>query len=180
MRLTSRHRRRWPPHDGTEPAGPASTLTRASQLDTSSRLATGPLTSPPMTDARQSPSPTTCHRWWGWQRRLLTIQMTVLAAVLMTLLTAAAPAHAETTHIVALAGTLTDVLNNIRNWLMGILATIAIVFFTWGGVRYLAAGGDPGEVEKAKGAFRNAGIGFALAALAPLIVAVLQGIVGGT
>jgi hypothetical protein len=111
---------------------------------------------------------------------LLTIQMTVLAAVLMTLLTAAAPAHAETTHIVALAGTLTDVLNNIRNWLMGILATIAIVFFTWGGVRYLAAGGDPGEVEKAKGAFRNAGIGFALAALAPLIVAVLQGIVGGT
>lgn len=107
---------------------------------------------------------------------MLAIQVAVLAAVL----TAAVPAHAETTHIVALAGTLTDVLNNIRNWLMGILATIAIVFFTWGGVRYLAAGGDPGEVEKAKGAFRNAGIGFALAALAPLIVAVLQGIVGGT
>lgn len=178
MRLTSRHRRRWPPRSGAEPAGPASTLTRASQPDTSSRLAPGPLASPPMTDARQSPSPTTCHR--RWQRWLLAIQMAVLAAVLMTLLTAAAPAHAETTHIVALAGTLTDVLNNIRNWLMGILATIAIVFFTWGGVRYLAAGGDPGEVEKAKGAFRNAGIGFALAALAPLIVAVLQGIVGGT
>jgi hypothetical protein len=40
------------------------------------------------------------------------------------------------------------------------------------------AGGDPGEVEKAKGAFRAAGIGYALAALAPLVVTILQGIVG--
>lgn len=176
MRLTFHHRRRWPPHDSTEPAEPASTLTRASQPDTSSRLAPDSVAIPPMTGARRSPSPRTRRRPSGWRRWLLAIQMAVLAAVL----TAAAPAHAETTHIVALAGTLTDVLNNIRNWLMGILATIAIVFFTWGGVRYLAAGGDPGEVEKAKGAFRNAGIGFALAALAPLIVAVLQGIVGGT
>lgn len=177
MRLTSQHRRRWPLRDGTEPAGTASTLTRASQPDTSRRLAPSRLGIHPMTDAQHSPSPTTRRRlWWGWRRWLLAIHMAVLAAVL----TAAAPAYAETTHIVALAGTLTDVLNNIRNWLMGILATIAIVFFTWGGVRYLAAGGDPGEVEKAKGAFRNAGIGFALAALAPLIVAVLQGIVGGT
>jgi len=101
-------------------------------------------------------------------------------AALAAGLTAATPAHAETTHVLALAATLSDVLNNIRTWLMSILAGIAIAFGTWGGVRYLMAGGDPGEVEKAKSAFRNAGIGFALAALAPVLVAVLQGIVGGT
>jgi hypothetical protein len=33
-------------------------------------------------------------------------------------------------------------------------------------------------VEKAKTAFRAAGIGYAMAALAPLVVTVLQGIVG--
>jgi hypothetical protein len=61
---------------------------------------------------------------------------------------------------------------------MGILAGLATVFVSIGGVRYLMAGGDPGEVEKAKIAFRSAGIGYALAALAPLVVSVLQSIVG--
>jgi len=106
---------------------------------------------------------------------VIAVPVAALAVVL-----AASPAQAETTHVLALAATLSDVLNNIRTWLMSILGAIAIAFGTWGGVRYLMAGGDPGEVEKAKSAFRNAGIGFALAALAPLLVAVLQGIVGGT
>jgi hypothetical protein len=39
-------------------------------------------------------------------------------------------------------------------------------------------GGDPGEIEKAKTSFKAAGIGYGLAALAPLVVTVLQGIVG--
>ncbi|MFF7250463.1 pilin [Embleya sp. NPDC008237] len=71
------------------------------------------------------------------------------------------------------------VINNTRNWLMGILTALAILFLTIGGVRYLMAGGDPGEVEKAKTAFKAAAIGFCLAVLAPVILAVLQGIVGG-
>jgi Type IV secretion system pilin len=47
-----------------------------------------------------------------------------------------------------------------------------------GGVRYVMGGGDPGEIEKAKTAFKAAGIGYSLAALAPLVVTVLKGIVG--
>ncbi|MBB5157418.1 hypothetical protein BJ970_004952 [Saccharopolyspora phatthalungensis] len=69
-------------------------------------------------------------------------------------------------------------MNNIRNWLMGILAGLATVFLTVGGVRYVMAGGEPGEVEKAKQAFKSAGIGYGLAALAPLVVTILRGIVG--
>ncbi len=80
--------------------------------------------------------------------------------------------------VVALAGSVDDVLNNIRNWIMGILALLATVFLTFGGVRYVMAAGDPGEVAKAKIAFKSAAIGYALAALAPLVVTVLKGIVG--
>lgn len=109
----------------------------------------------------------------------------LLAAVIGLAVLTAAPASADPVHaaagsaqVVALAGSVQDVLNNIRNWIMGILALLATVFLTIGGLRYVLAAGDPGEVEKAKTAFKSAGIGYALAALAPLVVTVLQGIVG--
>ncbi|WP_436502042.1 pilin [Actinokineospora sp. HUAS TT18] len=66
----------------------------------------------------------------------------------------------------------------IRNWIMGVLAGIATVFLTIGGVRRVVGAGDPGEQEKAKECFKAAGIGYCLAALAPLVVTVLKGIVG--
>ncbi|WP_020499163.1 pilin [Sciscionella marina] len=88
-------------------------------------------------------------------------------------------AHAETVQVFALARSVDDVLGNIRNWIMGILAGVAVVFLTIGGLRYLMASGEPGEIEKAKGAFKAAGIGFGLAALAPLVVEILKNIVGG-
>jgi hypothetical protein len=102
-------------------------------------------------------------------------------AVVVLLLSASA-AHAETTHTLAAAGAGLDqaktVLDNVRNWVMGILAGLATVFLSIGGVRYVMGGGDPGEIEKAKTSFKAAGIGYGLAALAPLVVTVLQGIVG--
>jgi hypothetical protein len=73
---------------------------------------------------------------------------------------------------------LTRVLSNIRNWLMGVLITLATLCLTIGGVRYLIAGGDPGEVEAAKRAIKSAAIGYTLAALAPALVAVLRTLVG--
>lgn len=88
-------------------------------------------------------------------------------------------ARAEAVQVVALARTVDEVLNNIRSWIMGILAGVAVVFLTIGGLRYLMASGDPGEVEKAKGALKAAAVGFGLAALAPLVVEILKGIVGG-
>jgi type IV secretion system pilin len=76
------------------------------------------------------------------------------------------------------ANSIPTVIDNTRNWIMGILTGLAVLFLTIGGVRYLMAGGDPGEIEKAKSAFKAAATGFALAVLAPVILAVLQGIVG--
>lgn len=91
------------------------------------------------------------------RRRLVVI---VELAVLALLLSASA-AHAETTQVLALAGSVDQVLTNIRNWVMGILAGLATVFLSIGGVRYVMGGGDPGEIEKAKTSFKAAGIGTA-------------------
>lgn len=80
--------------------------------------------------------------------------------------------------VVALAASVEAVLNNVRNWVVGILALLATVFLTIGGARYVWAGGDPGEVERARAALRSAAFGYVLALLAPLVVEVLKGIVG--
>ncbi|MEU7487552.1 pilin [Streptomyces sp. NPDC042319] len=74
--------------------------------------------------------------------------------------------------------TIPQVIRNLRNWVIGILAGLATLFLTFGGLRYLMAGGDPGEVEASKRALRAAAIGYGLALLAPVIVTVLQNIVG--
>ena len=97
----------------------------------------------------------------------------VLAAALLVIF--AAPAFAQGTG----APTLSGVIDNLRNWIVGILAGVATLFLTIGGLRYLTAGGDPGQVEKAKIALKSAAIGYALAILAPLLVSILASIVGG-
>lgn len=100
-----------------------------------------------------------------------TFVLAAVAAVLMWSLSADAA-------LAAPAKTVSDVLNNIRSWLAGILALLATVFVMVGGVRYILAGGDPGEVEKGKTALKAAAIGYMLAALASLVVSVLKQFVG--
>ncbi|MFJ6901564.1 pilin [Streptomyces hokutonensis] len=104
--------------------------------------------------------------------------VTGVTLLLVCLLGATSAQAAEPGQLLALAKSVNAVLDNIRNWIMGILAGLATVFLTLGGVRYVMAGGDPGEVEKAKASFKSAGWGYGLAALAPLVVQILKGIVG--
>jgi hypothetical protein len=112
------------------------------------------------------------------RRASLRRTLLVLTGVAVVVLFApASVAHADTA-VLALAGSVDEVLTNIRNWVMGILAGLATVFLSIGGVRRVMGGGDPGEQEKAKECFKAAAIGYSLAALAPLVVTVLQGIVG--
>ncbi|KPI04483.1 hypothetical protein OK074_4617 [Actinobacteria bacterium OK074] len=101
-----------------------------------------------------------------WCCRLVSVVVptTVLA------LTAAAPAWA--------VADLPTVITNLRNWVVGIVGGLATLFFTFGGLRYLLAGGDPGEVEAAKRALKAAAIGYGIVILAPVLLTVLKGIVG--
>ena len=100
------------------------------------------------------------------------------AVAVLLILTTPVPALAADGTVLAAPNNLGDILSNIRTWLMTILAGIATVFLTIGGVRYLMAGGDPSEVERAKSAFKSAGIGYALAIAAPVILTILDQIVG--
>jgi hypothetical protein len=77
------------------------------------------------------------------------------------------------------ATSLGQVVDNIRLWMIGLLVGLASLLLTVAGVRYLLSGGDPGQIERAKTALRAALCGYALAVLAPVLVTVLQHIVGG-
>jgi hypothetical protein len=74
---------------------------------------------------------------------------------------------------------LNTVISNITKWLVGLLISLATLFLTIGGVRLLLTGGDPGEVAKAKDTLKNAAYGYGLAALAPVLAALLKQLVGG-
>ena len=118
-------------------------------------------------------------------RHLLTrtgLSAGVVAGTVLVLLVAAGPSWASPlppgVHGAA-APTLNGVIDSLRTWLVGILATLATLFLTIGGIRYLLAGGDPMQVERAKTALKSAAIGYALAVLAPLLVTILTSVVGG-
>lgn len=72
---------------------------------------------------------------------------------------------------------LNGVIANLRDWLVGLLVGLATLLLTWGGIRYLTAGGDPVQIEKAKASLKSAAVGYVLAALAPLVVGILQSVV---
>ena len=87
------------------------------------------------------------------------------AAVLLTILLAF-PAYATRD--------LNTVIDSLRNWVADLLAALATPFLTIGAARYLTANGNPRAVEEGKAAIKSAMIGYALAALAPLLVSILQ------
>lgn len=92
------------------------------------------------------------------------------AAVLLTI-TFAVPAYAGTADI-------NTVIDSIRNWVAGLLAALATLFLTVGGARYLTANGNPRAIEEGKSAIKSAVIGYALAALAPMFVSILERVLG--
>lgn len=133
---------------------------------------TNPLTLPSRTPPQETPA-----RRRGIRRLVAGTALTATAGVLV--FAAAGAASAQPVSVLAVAGSFDEVLNNLRNWLVGVLALIATVCLTIGGARYLICSGDPGEIERSKVALRAACIGYALAMLAPVVIGVLKSIVGG-
>ncbi|WP_062215275.1 pilin [Streptomyces sp. NBRC 109706] len=105
-------------------------------------------------------------------------KLTIVAAVIALPLLFASPATAQPLQVLAAEDSFEGVLGNVRNWIMGLAALLATVMLSVGAVIRMMATGDPGEIERSNRAFKSAGWGYGIAALAPLIVAVLQGIVG--
>lgn len=113
-------------------------------------------------------------------RRAAAFSAVLSGAALSALLSTSSAFAAQTGSTEYLAAdSIPQVIGNVTTWLIGILATLATLILTVGGVRYILAGGDPAEVEKAKTCFKSAAIGYCLAILAPVVVSVLKGLVGG-
>lgn len=74
--------------------------------------------------------------------------------------------------------TVDGVISGLQGWLSTLLAGLATLYLTIGGIRYLTAGGDPTNAEKGKVALKYAAIGYAIAALADVLVTALQSVVG--
>jgi hypothetical protein len=134
---------------------------------------------PPLGDLHQDLAerrhPTPYHRLAGLVRGRTGRRLAVAAIVAVLLVLAAAgPAFAQT----APSPSLNTVIDNLRTWLVGLLAAVATLFLTIGGLRYLAASGDPVQVERAKTALKSAAVGYALAILAPLLVSIIASVVG--
>jgi hypothetical protein len=118
------------------------------------------------------------------RRRVLAMAITITMGLLVVTLAATAlvlvagtPTTASTGWLAAPAD-LKQVIDNLRNWLVGMLVALATLALTIGGIRYLLASGDPGEVNRAKETLKYAAVGYAVAALAPVLVAILSKIVG--
>lgn len=90
-----------------------------------------------------------------------------------------AAAHLASGANLAAAKDVAAVISGTTAWIVGVLAGLATLMLTVGGIRYLLAGGDPAEVAKAKIALRSAAIGYGLAVLAPVIVLILSSLTGG-
>jgi type IV secretion system pilin len=105
------------------------------------------------------------------------MQAAVVAAAMLIVVGAAVAAQADAW--AAPPSDLNTVIDNITKWLVGLLVSLATLFLTVGGIRYLLAGGDPGEVGKAKDTLKYAAIGYGVAVLAPVLVNILKGFVGG-
>jgi hypothetical protein len=75
-------------------------------------------------------------------------------------------------------GEVVGLLEAVRNALVAVLTALAIAALTYAGIRYLIAGGDPGGIEKAKTAAKSAVVGLGLALLAPVLVAIVKGLIG--
>ena len=105
-------------------------------------------------------------------------RIAVNTATLMVSVPAAAYADPSQPAYVA-ANSLPQVVANLQTWVMGILAAVATLFLVLAGVYWATAGGDPAQVDKAKGALKNALVGYGLAVLAPVLLQVVKDIVGG-
>lgn len=124
-------------------------------------------------DSRPDPADLRNRPARGTTRTVSLAVLTAASLVLVVTVGADAAYAAEPGTVVLAAESIDQVVNNIRTWLLGILVAVATLFLTVGGLRYLAANGDPGEVEKAKTALRSAALGYALALLAPLFVTIV-------
>ena len=75
-------------------------------------------------------------------------------------------------------GSITDILNRLRDMLMLVIGSLSLVMLTVGGIRYVTAGGDKDGVNGAKQTVKHALLGLGVAILAPVLIQIIKTILG--
>jgi Type IV secretion system pilin len=112
--------------------------------------------------------------------RRLAARCGVVALTLLSTIFFASAAYAAgaDSPVLLAVNDLATVITNLQAWIIGLLAAVATLFLVIGFARYMTAGGDPSEIERAKGALKAAAVGYAGALLAPVLMTALKGILG--
>lgn len=69
--------------------------------------------------------------------------------------------------------TLSDLIIRILNIALTVVGLVSVLFVVFGGFKYVTSGGDPEQIESAKGMIMNALIGLVIVLLALVIVRVV-------
>jgi len=69
---------------------------------------------------------------------------------------------------------LKDIINNITEWLLGIVAGLTILYLVWGGIYYVTASGDESQIEDAKRIIKYALLGLFVIGISYSIVVALD------
>lgn len=72
---------------------------------------------------------------------------------------------------------ITDIIYNIVDWLIGVGAAISVLMFVWGGFTFTTAGGDEKKVSQGREILKWAIIGLIVIMSAYMIESIVQGFV---
>ncbi|MFA6511765.1 MAG: pilin [Patescibacteria group bacterium] len=108
---------------------------------------------------------------------LSTVALGVLALALVPTMASASAFSIEDIGTSIGLGTadLKDTVVNIIQWILGILALLAVVFIIWGGFKWLTSSGDETRIDSAKKTISAAVIGLIIILLAWAIVIFVAG-----
>ncbi len=73
----------------------------------------------------------------------------------------------------AWSSSLLDTITNAVNWILGMLALIALIICLWGGFQMVTAAGDDGKYKKGMTILKQAAIGLVIIGVAWLFVSVI-------
>ena len=73
----------------------------------------------------------------------------------------------------ASSSNLLDTITNAVNWILGMLALIALIICLWGGFQMVTAAGDDGKYKKGMGILKQAAIGLVIIGVSWLFVSLI-------
>ena len=72
-----------------------------------------------------------------------------------------------------------EVIERLRNVIVALASAVGTLLLTIAGLRWMLAGGDPSQIDAAKRALTGAALGYGIAILATVIMAILDYVVSG-